>query len=220
MEHKDYKPNTIVKHNEKCLSGDCDITPQMYYTDLLVINTQDKSEIDTDWNNGIEDTFADYNTSVEVATSLLCEYTKPKYLVCVSIYELDFDINKQKWVLPTEHRLAFRCVNCPIELANKFNITDITLCIDNLYHTEYYGSYNGVEVDRGTWESAVCPICMDSVTDNDLDILAERLYFALSQDFKTDNLTEEQINSELRWKIEEDMIMSLPNTYYYEDVED
>lgn len=193
---------------------------KMYFTDLLIIDTQNKCDVDIDWDNGIEDTFADYNTSVEAATELLCEYTKPNYLVCVSVYELDFDVHKQDWVLPTERRLAFRCVNCPAELADKFKITDVTLCIDNLYHTEYYGSYNGVEVDRETWESAVCPICMDSVTDSDLDELAERLYFALCADFRTDKLTEEQINSELRWQIEEDMIMSLPNTYYYEDMED
>lgn len=193
---------------------------KMYFTDLFIIDALNKCDVDVDWDNGIEDTFADYNTSVEVATELLCEYTKPRYIVCVSVYELDFDVHKQDWVLPTERRLAFRCVNCSAELADKFKITDVTLCIDNLYHTEYYGSYNGVEVDRGTWENAVCPICMDSVTDSDLDELAERLYFALCADFRTDKLTEEQINSELRWQIEEDMIISLPNTYYYEDMED
>ena len=111
---------------------------KMYFTDLFIIDTQNKCDVDIDWDNGIEDSFADYNTSVEVATELLCEHTKPNYLVCVSVYELDFDEYKQDWVLPTEHRLAFRCVNCPAELADKFNITDVTLCIDNLYHTEYY----------------------------------------------------------------------------------
>lgn len=156
MALKDFKVNSIVEHNGKyyrlvnrcggviivsdgfveyeLLAEQCSIVPQMYYTDVFIIDTKTKSEIDIDWDNGIEDTFADYNTSIDVATELLCEHTKPNYLVCVSVYELMFNLTEQSWELPHEnHKLAFRCVNCSAELADMYNIKDYTISIANLY---------------------------------------------------------------------------------------
>ena len=243
MELKNFQPNSIVEFNgtyykvvSRCGSviivtdgtderelrcEETELAKRMYYTDVDIFDTAKNEYIDIDWENGIEDTFADYMTSIDVANELLCEHNAPNRIVCVSTYELEFDLKRQTWVSPTDNKqLVFRVVNCPIEVAEKHGFTQIDMSIPTLYTTEHFGCYGGVEVDRGTWESAVCPIYMQDVTDKELDELAERLYFALCADFRTDNLTEEQINSEHRWKIEEDMIMSLPNTYYYEDMED
>lgn len=81
---------------------------------------------------------------------------------------------------------------------------------------------NGLKVDRGTWESAPCPIDCSKITDEQMRHIVEELYRRLHEDY---GFSEEQIMQYAehgddedvdlaRWQEEEFLILKHGGKYY------
>ena len=89
-------------------------------------------------------------------------------------------------------------------------------------------TYNGLEVDRETWESAPTPICCTNITDEDMCMIAKMLYKILCEVFGCYDVRKyvewgnewdyyDKID-EFRWREEENLFLDFGGQYY-EDME-
>ena len=89
-------------------------------------------------------------------------------------------------------------------------------------------TFNGIEVDRETWEGAISPICCDGISDEDMCMIVKILYHILCDEFGGYNIShyvewgaeweEYDKIDEFRWREEEELITQFGGIYY-EDME-
>ena len=96
------------------------------------------------------------------------------------------------------------------------------------YNKEF--EYNGLKIDRGTWESAPIPICTKELTDKEMQYMVEVLYKILIGIFDKESIDEyikQLYNGEtyddhidgIRWE-EEELLFTRMGCKYYEDMMD
>lgn len=112
---------TDGKHEREMLVSETTISQPQYITDIIVFDNDCNIVDDSEDYDGIEDTMCDYNSSVEIATQIITDFTPNKAIAF--IYPCEYDLGKQKWLVPETKIPAFTITTMNKDMLNKLNFT-------------------------------------------------------------------------------------------------